>query len=106
MTIVAAWIKALTGVGPSMASGSQVCSGICADFAAAPPSRPSATRSTVVCERWLAVVNDVAKSSEFECAIRTKNASAIVASPNAFITNAFFAAAIADGLSCQKPISK
>ena len=29
------------------------------------------------------------------CAIRTKSASAIVASPNAFITNAFFAAAIA-----------
>ena len=24
-TIVAAWIKALTGVGPSMASGSQTC---------------------------------------------------------------------------------
>ena len=44
MTIVAAWMRALTGVGPSIASGSQVCSGICADFAAAPPSRPSATR--------------------------------------------------------------
>jgi len=26
-TIVAAWIIALTGVGPSIASGSQVCSG-------------------------------------------------------------------------------
>ena len=36
----------------------------------------------------------------------TKNASAIVASPNAFITNAFFAAATADGRSCQKPISR
>jgi hypothetical protein len=29
-----------------MASGSHVCSGICADLATAPPSRPSATRST------------------------------------------------------------
>ena len=27
VTIVAAWISALTGVGPSMASGSQTCSG-------------------------------------------------------------------------------
>jgi len=29
-TMAAAWIMALTGVGPSMASGSQVCSGNCA----------------------------------------------------------------------------
>src|SRR5580704_3658535 len=36
VTIVAAWINAETGVGPSIASGSQVCSGICADLAAAP----------------------------------------------------------------------
>jgi len=35
-----------------------------------------------------------------------KSASAIVASPIAFITNAFFAAAIADGRSCQNPISR
>ena len=27
VTIVAAWIRALTGVGPSIASGSQTCSG-------------------------------------------------------------------------------
>ena len=47
VTIVAAWISALTGVGPSIASGSQVCSGICADFANAPTSssRQPATRS-------------------------------------------------------------
>ena len=32
-TIVAAWISALTGVGPSIASGSQTCSGNCADLA-------------------------------------------------------------------------
>ena len=47
VTIVAAWISALTGVGPSIASGSQVCSGICADFANAPTSSSTqpATRS-------------------------------------------------------------
>ena len=47
VTIVAAWISALTGVGPSIASGSQVCSGICADLANAPTSssRQPATTS-------------------------------------------------------------
>ena len=43
--MVAAWISALTGVGPSMASGSQVWSGICALLAAAPTNSSSATAS-------------------------------------------------------------
>ena len=45
MTIVAAWISAETGVGPSIASGSQVCSGSWADLAKAPTriSRQAAT---------------------------------------------------------------
>src|SRR5579872_5625863 len=40
-TIVAAWINALTGVGPSMASGSQTCSGNCADLPTAPQKMQS-----------------------------------------------------------------
>ena len=36
VTIVAAWISAETGVGPSMASGSQTCRPNCADLPAAP----------------------------------------------------------------------
>src|SRR6266571_3011987 len=42
-TMVAAWINALTGVGPSMASGSQTCSGNCPDLPTAPQkmSRPA-----------------------------------------------------------------
>jgi hypothetical protein len=40
--MVAAWISAETGVGPAMASGSQVCSGNCADFPATPQSSSSA----------------------------------------------------------------
>ena len=39
VTIVAAWINAETGVGPSIASGSQTCSGICALFPVAPTNR-------------------------------------------------------------------
>ncbi len=36
VTIVAAWISAETGVGPSIASGSQTCRKICADLPIAP----------------------------------------------------------------------
>ena len=42
VTIVAAWIRAETGVGPSMASGSHTCSGNCADLPTAPASNSSA----------------------------------------------------------------
>jgi hypothetical protein len=42
VTMVAAWISAETGVGPAMASGSQMYSGSCADLPQAPTnsSRP------------------------------------------------------------------
>src|SRR3954471_23059439 len=39
VTIVAAWISAEIGVGPSMESGSHTCSGICADLPMAPMNR-------------------------------------------------------------------
>ena len=42
VTIVAAWISADTGVGPAIASGSQTCSGICADLPIAPTNSSSA----------------------------------------------------------------
>ena len=41
VTIVAAWISAETGVGPSIASGSQTYSGICADLPVAPMNSSS-----------------------------------------------------------------
>src|SRR3546814_3638944 len=41
VTIVAAWISALTGVGPSIASGSHVCSPSCADLPIAPTNSRS-----------------------------------------------------------------
>ena len=106
MTIVAAWMSALTGVGPSIASGSHVWSGSCADFATAPPSRPSAASVTTVSESPSTRSNTPAKSTTPVCQKSRKIASAIVASPTAFITNAFFAAAIADGRSWWKPISR
>lgn len=39
VTIVAAWINAETGVGPSIASGNQTCKPICADLPKAPNNR-------------------------------------------------------------------
>ena len=39
VTIVAAWIKADIGVGPSIESGSHTCKGICADLPMAPMNR-------------------------------------------------------------------
>jgi hypothetical protein len=39
VTRVAAWIKADTGVGPSMASGNQICKPSCADLPRAPQKR-------------------------------------------------------------------
>ena len=45
VTIVAACISADTGVGPAMASGSQMCSGNWADLPIAPKKRSRATAS-------------------------------------------------------------
>jgi len=42
VTSVAAWIRADTGVGPSIASGNQICKPICADLPKAPQKRSSA----------------------------------------------------------------
>ena len=50
VTMVAAWISAETGVGPSMASGSQVCSRNCADLPMAPMN--SSRHSTVSVSHW------------------------------------------------------
>ncbi len=48
VTIVAAWMRAETGVGPSIASGSQMCNGICALLPTAPTKRSSAMAVAVL----------------------------------------------------------
>src|SRR5579863_7623655 len=58
VTIVAAWINALTGVGPSIASGSQTCSGNWADLAAA-----ATKSSSAMAVRASLVIGDGEKSS-------------------------------------------
>src|SRR5262245_58037226 len=48
VTIVAAWMRAETGVGPAMASGSQTKRGIWADLPIAPTKRRAAMAVAVV----------------------------------------------------------
>ena len=47
VTIVAACNKELTGVGPSIASGNQVCNPICADLPMAPINKKNDIKSTI-----------------------------------------------------------
>ncbi len=47
VTIVAAWISAEIGVGPSIESGSQTCSGTCADLPIAPMNRQMQIRVAI-----------------------------------------------------------
>jgi len=46
VTLVAAWIRAETGVGPSLASGSHVCSPTWADLPTAPTKRKKQIKSS------------------------------------------------------------
>ena len=55
--MVAAWMSALTGVGPAMASGNHVCKGSWADFPTAPPSSSKAVM----------IANDRARRPSFPC---------------------------------------
>ena len=52
--MVAAWISAETGVGPSIASGSHTCSGSCADLPMAPTKKSTPIRLSgpQVCSAW------------------------------------------------------
>src|ERR1700752_4042035 len=56
VTMVAAWISAEIGVGPSMESGSQTCSGTCADLPMAPTKRQMQVKvmagQATVLEMW------------------------------------------------------
>ena len=107
VTIVAAWIRAETGVGPSIASGSQVCRPICADFPIAPMNRRMQARvsestrqprkSIVVPATLGALPNTVSKSSEPKITKTAKMPSAKPKSPTRLTTKALIAAALAAG---------
>ena len=105
-TIVAAWMRAETGVGPSMASGSHTCSGNWADLPTAPQKRHSTmTVSTPPCIR-LALPAISPKSS----VPNTKSVSRMPMrkpkSPTRLVIKAFLAASAAEALWNQWPMSR
>ena len=116
VTIVAAWISAETGVGPSIASGSQVCRPICADFPIAPTnSRMQASSSDDTCHPRKFIVVPTAsgafakttsKSSEPKITKTAKMPRAKPKSPTRLTIKAFIAASFAVARSYQKPISR
>ena len=104
--MVAAWMSADTGVGPSIASPSHDCNGTCADLphAARSNSRPIAV--SVPSESRSAAPKTPAYETDPTVANISASASASPMSPTRLTTNAFFAAVAADGLCDQNPISR
>ena len=115
-TIVAAWISALTGVGPSIASGSHVCSGNWPDLPTAPAKMPAAiqvaTPPAIIPVSTPAYRSVMSRpfSPAYDNVSCWKNRYMIASrkpkSPTLVTMKAFFAALAADGLVNQKPISR
>src|SRR6185312_1921598 len=91
VTIVAAWIRAETGVGPSMASGNHACSGNWPDL----PQAPSKS-SRVIASKVGAPISPARGNTSENCTVPSerqikKIAMARPTSPTRFIRNAFLA---------------
>jgi hypothetical protein len=104
--MVAAWIRAETGVGPSMASSSQLCSGTWADLPQAPSRRssPSDVATTVDASPMEALTGAIAVVPNW--ANISMIASAMPRSPTRLTTKALVAAVAAESLCCQNPMSR
>src|SRR5919197_2374919 len=89
VTMVAAWISADTGVGPSIASSSQDCSGTCADLPQAASSSIRPSRVAQVSDTLSAPAFTVAKADEPNSAHMLITARDSPMSPTRFTTNAF-----------------
>lgn len=106
VTMVAAWIRAETGVGPSIASPSQDCSGTCADL---PQAASSSIRPIAVSVPSEVSPTEASTGSKAKVP-KVVNISMIAIdrpmSPTRLTRKAFFAAVAALGLCCQKPIRR
>jgi hypothetical protein len=108
VTIVAAWISADTGVGPAIASGSQTCSGICADL----PEAPMNSRIPARLAEIIGAAPDVnaalirSMSSVPNAQYSRNMPSRKPASPMRLVMNAFLPARALARSSNQKPISR
>src|SRR5512133_1461610 len=104
--MVAAWINADTGVGPSMASKSHDCNGTCADLPQAASNSSSPKINAVVLLALGMPLLTSTKADDPNVASISMTASDMPMSPTRLTTNAFFAAVAATGLCCQKPMSR
>ncbi len=108
VTMVAAWISAETGVGPSIASGSQVCRPSWADLPQAPMNRRMQIKVIVSTRRPRkpivepAMFGAAARISGIEIVPKTRKVAKMPSekpkSPIRLTMNAFKAAALAEGL--------
>ena len=116
VTMVAAWISADTGVGPSIASGSQVCRPSCADLPIAPMNK-SRQSMVIVSSRIPAKVmvdpamaGAASRISGIDTVPNTRKVPKMPSmkprSPTRLTTKALIAAALALGFLNQKPISR
>src|SRR5665648_47412 len=115
VTIVAAWMRADTVVGPSIASGSQTCNGNWPDLPTAPPknrsvmivSEPDGISAMCVniVLNWSRYVPSESPSFVIS-AKRIMMPARNMTSPTRVVKNAFLLAAAADGFLNQNPMSK
>ena len=96
--MVAAWIRAETGVGPSIASRSQDCSGNCADLPQAASSRARPIQVTMFESAWPMVALTPSNVNVPRVANIIMIARLSPKSPTRLTTKAFFEAVAADGL--------
>jgi len=107
--MVAACSNALTGEGPAMASGNQVCSGTCADLPSAPMSSNKATR--VAMEPPAGQEPRAISATASSCSVPSSKAMISIAiinavSPMRVTMNALRPAAALAGSLYQKPMSR
>ena len=104
--MVAAWISADTGVGPSIASGSHTCSGSWADLPTAPANSSRAMTVAVPFGSPRAAWNTGPKSREWNFSQMKTIPMRKAESPIRVVTKAFLAASAAALRSNQNPISR
>src|SRR5436309_14794339 len=106
VTMVAAWMSAETGVGPSIASGNHVWSGSCADLPHAPTNRSSAMPVAVAGASVSAPLNTAPYSSVPSAVQSHMTPRPKPTSPTRLTMNASFPAWAAAGRVYQNPISR
>ena len=106
--MVAACISAETGVGPSMASGNQICNGNWEDLAMAPKNKPTPANVNTVPPNLPAAIPS--KISEKTNVPNDEKISMMPMkkpmSPTRLVKNAFLAASEAESFSNQWPINR